>query len=281
MFVVAGVTGNTGSMAAKALAAAGKPVRGLTRREGAAIDGVETMVAALDDADALARAFEGAEGAYLLCPPDLADPDPVGMYARTAEAGARAARAAGVRRIVLLSSAGAHLANGTGPVRGLMEAERILADAAPEVVMLRPGFFIDNWRGMVAPARESGVLPTFFADLGAPMPSVSTRDIGATAAALLLEAAPPRVVELSGPADYSVDEVARTFAQALGRDVHPVQPPRDAWQGVLEGSGVGPAYAALLVEMYDGLSSGHMRFEGVPEQRRGQVTLAEAVADWV
>lgn len=282
MFVVAGVTGNTGSVVARRLVAAGHQVRGLTRQANAQVpDGVEPIVAALDDADALRRAFEGAEGAYLLCPPDLADPDPIGLYERTATAGATAARAAGLRRLVLLSSQGAQLSAGTGPVRGLYEAERILSDAALDVVMLRPAFFMDNWRGMVAPARDDGGLPTFLADLDAPMATVSTRDIGETAAALLTEESPLRVVELSGPATYSVNDVARTFGTALGRDVHAVQPPREAWEDVLVGNGVGPAYAALLAEMYDALNSGGMGFAGVPDQRHGEVTLARAVADWI
>jgi hypothetical protein len=33
--------------------------------------------------------------------------------------------------------------------------------------------------------------------------------------------------------------------------------------------------------MYDGINAGHVRFEGVPDQRRGTMDLAETVASWV
>jgi hypothetical protein len=43
---------------------------------------------------------------------------------------------------------------------------------------------------------------------------------------------------------------------------------------------MGQAYAELLTEMYDGLNSGHIRFQSVPDQRRGITDLAETVASW-
>lgn len=281
MFVVAGVSGNSGSAAAAALVAAGEQVRGLTRDPArVTMAGVEPFAAALDDPDALARAFEGADGAYLLCPPDLTASDPIGLYERTATAGAAAARRAGLPRIVLLSSVGAQLPSGTGPVLGLHKAERILADAAPTVAMLRPASFMENWRGMIGAAR-GGVLPTFSAELDTPAPTVSTVDIGRVAAALLREAEPARVVELSGPRDYAVRDIAAAFARALGREVTPLPVPREGWPAALAQAGFGPEYAALLIEMYTSLASGAMRQEGVPDQRRGTVTIAEAVAGWV
>src|SRR5690349_23507736 len=76
MFVVAGVTGKTGAVVARALLAAKKPVRVLVRdeRKGAAWrdEGAEVrVVTTLDDEAALTSALERAEGAYLLSPPDL------------------------------------------------------------------------------------------------------------------------------------------------------------------------------------------------------------------
>src|SRR4051812_10940594 len=76
MFVVAGVTGKTGAVVARTLLAAKKKVRVLVRDEkkGAAWKdaGAEVrVVPTLDDEAALASALEGAEGAYLLSPPDV------------------------------------------------------------------------------------------------------------------------------------------------------------------------------------------------------------------
>ena len=281
MFVVAGVSGNSGSAAARALIAAGEQVRGLTRDPTrVSVEGVEPFEAALDDVQALTRAFTGAAAAYVLCPPDVQHPDPVGSYEAVATATAQAARAAGLQRLVLLSSMGAHLSSGTGPVLGLHKAERILADAASHVTFLRPASFMDNWRGLVDAAR-GGVLPSFVADIDTPAPTVSTCDIGDAAAAILLESAPPRVVELEGPRRYSVGDVARAFGQAIGREVQPVVIPRQGWAEALTQAGFGPEYAGLLEEMYASVNDGHMRAEGVSDHRRGTVTINEAVAAWV
>ena len=281
MFVVAGVSGNSGSAAARSLIAAGEQVRGLTRDAArVSVPGVEPFEAALHDVDALTRAFSGAAGAYVLCPPDLQHPDPIASYEAVATATSKAAQAAGLQRLVLLSSVGAHLSSGTGPVLGLHKAEAILADAAPQVTFLRPASFMDNWRGLVDAAR-GGVLPSFVADLDTPAPTVSTRDIGDAAAALLLESAPPRVVELEGPRPYSVHDVARAFGQALGREVRPVVVPREGWRDALTQAGLGSSYAGLLEEMYASINSGHMRAEGVSDHRKGTVTIDEAVTAWV
>ena len=81
MFVVAGVTGNTGAVVAAALLSENKPVRVIVRdaAKGAPwkAKGAEVAVAALDDPDALAAALSGAEGAYLLSPPDTSAADVV------------------------------------------------------------------------------------------------------------------------------------------------------------------------------------------------------------
>uniref|UniRef100_UPI001F19403C NmrA family protein n=1 Tax=Falsiroseomonas oryziterrae TaxID=2911368 RepID=UPI001F19403C len=209
-----------------------------------------------------------------------AHPDPVAYYAEVATAAREAARAAGLGRLVLLSSEGAHLAAGTGPILGLHRAEAVLADAAPHVTRLRPSYFQENWRSVFGIAAAQGILPTMLAALDARRPMVATADIGRVAAELLADPSAPALVELAGPAEYSARDAAAAMAKALGRDVVPVQPPRAAWEGILREAGLGDAYARLIAEMYDGINSGHIRFSGAGEQRRGRVTLEETVAAW-
>ena len=76
-------------------------------------------------------------------------------------------------------------------------------------------------------------------------------------------------------------DVADAFARALGHEVRPVAVPREGWHGALVQAGFGPVYAGLLEEMYASINTGHMREEGVPDQRKGVVTIDEAVAAWV
>ena len=284
MFAILGITGQTGSAAATALLRGGHQLRATVRDPARAAawarQGVGVQAGDATDAEALRRAFDGVEAAYVMVPPAPVHPDPLGHYAAVAAAARQAARATGLGRLVLLSSEGAHLSHGTGPILGLHRAEAILADAAPRVTRLRPSYFQENWRGVFGLAATQGILPTMLADLDARRPMVATADIGAVAAALLTDPGAPALVELSGPAEYSARDAALAAAEALGRDVVPVQAPREAWEGILREAGLGETFARLIAEMYDGINSGHIRFSGDGERRRGRVTLKETFAKW-
>lgn len=284
MFVVAGITGQTGAAAAAALLEGGRRVRAVVRQPAKAAAwaarGVEIVEGDVADAESLARAFAGAEGAYVLAPPVPHHPDPVAAYAGVAEATREAARRTGLSRLVFLSSEGAHLPAGTGPIQGLHRAEDILAGAVPHLTFLRATYFQENWQAVFGLAAAQGVMPTMLTSIDRKRAMVATADIGATAAALLTEAAPPRIVELSGPEDYSAVDAAAAMSAVLGRPVNPVQPPREAWTGILTGAGLGQAYAELLAEMYDGINSGHVRFSGEGDARRGRQTLARTMEGW-
>jgi uncharacterized protein YbjT (DUF2867 family) len=173
------------------------------------------------------------------------------------------------------------LPQGTGAIRGLHVAEAILADAAPRVTFLRPSYFQENWRSVFDAARHQGVLPSFHAAGAAPRGMVATRDIGAEAARLLTEAAPLPVVELTSAVQARDEDAAAAAAQALGRRVEVVRPPREAWDGILREAGLGADYARLLAEMYDGINAGHVGFSGAAPLRHGPTTLAQTMRDWV
>lgn len=134
MYVITGIGGNTGSAAAAALLAQGHSVRALVRNASRAAAwherGVQLIEGDVTDADSLARAFDGADGAYAMIPADPHDPDPVAFYRVAAEAIRRATATAGLARLVLLSSEAAHLTGGTGPILGAHHAEAILSGVA-------------------------------------------------------------------------------------------------------------------------------------------------------
>lgn len=285
MYVITGISGNTGSTAAAALLAEGHPVRALVRNMDRAAAwrerGVELVEGDVTDPESLARAFEGADGAYAMIPADPQDPSPVDFYRVAAEAIRQATASAGLGRLVLLSSEAAHLADGTGPIMGAHHAEAILNGGASYTVFLRPSFFQENWRPVFGLAREQGVMPSMMQPLDAARSQVATADIGEEVARLLTEPTPPAIVELAGPIDASAADAAASMANALGREVSAVPVPRDAWAEMLIGAGLGHPYAALLCEMYDSINAGHVRFSGEGEMRRGRRTLDHTVIGWL
>jgi uncharacterized protein YbjT (DUF2867 family) len=282
MYVIAGITGNTGAAAAAALLARGKPVRAIVRDERRAAAwaarGVELRHADLTDAESLAQTFEGAAGAYLFAPPLSEDGEHAALYVAIARAVRTAALRARLPRLVFLSSEGAHIPAGTGVIRSLHLAERELAGAAPRLTFLRATYFQDNWRSVLPVAAAEGILPTMLGEGKRAM--VAAADIGRTAASLLLEESPPAVVNLAGPEDYAPHDVAAAIGAALGREVATVRPPRESWEAALEAAGLRPGDAALMAEMYDAIDAGLVRFEPRGETRRGKVTIAETVASW-
>jgi uncharacterized protein YbjT (DUF2867 family) len=281
MLVVLGANGRAGGETARALIAQGEAVRVVLRRAEQAAAwtamGAEVAIASIDDAGAVAAALDGAAGAFLLNPPPVSG-DP---YARTEEIGtalAEGARRARLPKAVVLSSIGAQHASGTGVIATLHRLEALLDGAATATTFLRPGYYVETWSEVAEAAMAEGVLPTFL-EPAQKIPMVSTIDVGRTAAQLLREDwTGKRIVELSGPDDWSASDVAAAFAGALGRSVTPVFVPPDQRAAMLAGAGVPGEVAAALLGMYDGIADGQVGHEAGKELRRGSVPLDTAVA---
>jgi uncharacterized protein YbjT (DUF2867 family) len=282
MFVVAGVTGHTGRAAAERLLELGKPVRVIVRRaeqgEEWRSKGAAVSVASLDDAAATTAALTGAEAAYLLLPPQYQSTRMIEAQAATAEALAQAVKKSGVGRVVFLSSQGAQLESGTGPVVALHHAEKRLIATGVPLTVLRAPYFYENWAGVVPVAREQGVLPSFLpADFQ--MLSVAARDIGRIAADALLQ--PQRgvhVVEIEGPEPMTPRDVARALSTRLGREVRVVEAPLDAVVPTFTALGVSEDAASKFREMYEAFVGGRMDPIGPPADRvRGTTPLADAL----
>ncbi len=283
MYVVAGVTGHTGKAVAEALLAKGAPLRVIVRSEekGAAWKkrGAEVAVSSLEDAGALNRTLAGASGAYLLLPPNYTADDFLDAMRQTADALGWAARASNIAHVVFLSSVGAQLPSGTGPIQALRYAESALGPAARNLTLLRPSYFMENWSEAVQGVLADGALHSFF-PAGFAFPMIATADIGRIAAdSLLAPASGRRILELEGPQDYSPEDIAAAFAAATRRPVHVAVHPLEAMIPALTSAGLKPGIAALLAEMTGAIASGYVRREGGRcEFRRGTVRAEDAIA---
>lgn len=253
MFVVAGVTGRVGAATAEALIEAGAPLRVLVRRQQDAAAwerrGAQARVAALDDRAALTEALEGCTGFFVLLPFDLTvdDLDAHADALIDSIAGAVAARR--VPHVVVLSSGGADLSAGTGPITGLHRLERALLGTGTTVTALRSGHFQEKV-GDVLDAARGGVYPVFAASADVALPMAATRDLGAVAArALLSPPASSEAVDVLGPR-YTEREVATLLGATLGIDLQVVPLPEDAWAPTLAEAGFPPHVAASVAELY-------------------------------
>jgi uncharacterized protein YbjT (DUF2867 family) len=277
MYVVAGVSGNTGKVAAQALLDAGQKVRVLVRdaARGAAwaAKGAEVAVADLGDTAALTTALRGATAAYLLLPPNVASGDFRAYQRRTGESVLAAVQQSGLGQVVFLSSVGAQHAAGTGPIAGLYPVEQGLKALGIGVTAVRAAYFMENLGGSLSMLPQ-GVLPSFTpTDIAFDM--IATRDIGLVAAKALREGAKGfEVIELSAARRYSMNDAAAALSEITGSTVKAQQFPLEAMVPTLTGFGFPADLAALYHEMTDGMIRGHVAFEGGHRRVHGETELA-------
>ena len=276
MFAVMGVTGNVGGEVARTLLAAGKSVRAIVRdaRKGAAWaeQGCDVAIADIGDAASLAAAFQGAEGVFLMVPPNF-DPTPGFPEAHAVAATLKAAlETARPGRVVYLSTIGAQ-AEQENLLSQHTIIEQELGTSSVPITFLRPGWFMENAAWDVAPAREQGVIPSFLQPLDKPVPMVATADIGRVAAELLQESwSGHRIVELEGPRRVTPDEIAAAFAKILGQPVRMEIVPHESWEPLFRSQGM--KNPTPRVRMLDGFNEGWIEFEGGEAgSRKGTVEL--------
>jgi uncharacterized protein YbjT (DUF2867 family) len=254
MYTITGASGRVGSVAATHLLDEGQPVRVVVRdpAKGApwAERGAQVAVADLADRHGLAEALAGSRGAFLLLPFDPTASDFAGETARLTDAIADAVADAAVPHVVMLSSGGADLAEGTGPIVGLHRLEQQLAATGVVVTALRSGHFQEKVSDVLEAARHGGIYPVFADSADVAIPMIATRDLGRVAAESLRN--PPassEVVDVLGPR-YTEREVSTHLGAALGRDLEVVTVPQPGWMPALTDAGVPPVAAELLAELY-------------------------------
>jgi len=264
MFAITGATGNTGSVIAERLLAHGQKVRVIgrdTSRLARFVEkGAEAVAADLTDAEALARAFDGANAVYALVPPNVSA-DVRGYQETVSDALASAIARASVSHVVALSSVGADKPEKTGPVVGVHNLEQKLnAILGLNAVYLRAGYFMENTLPQTEVIRNFGIVGgPLRADLRVAM--IATRDIGAAAAEILRTRAftGKQARELLGARDLDYREAASVIGQAIGRpELAYVQLPAAQLKPAFMQMGWSANMADLLLEMADALNSGYM-----------------------
>jgi len=263
MYVVLGATGNTGSVISNSLLVKGEKVR-VVGRDAARLQrfvrkGAEAFPANVSDASALTDAFKGARAAYLMLPPSMTSQDYRADQERESDAIAKAVRESGLRYAVHLSSYGAHVPEGTGPIAGLHSSEQKLnAISALNVLHLRAAYFMENNLAAIGMIHGMGMFGhALLPDLKLPM--IATRDIGDYAAERLLnlDFSGKQTHELLGERDLSMTEATAVIARGIGRpDLRYVQFPYEEVQQVLLQMGIPPKSAALFIEMYKAINAG-------------------------
>jgi uncharacterized protein YbjT (DUF2867 family) len=263
MYVVLGATGHTGSIIANSLLAKGERVR-VVGRDGSRLarfvrKGAEAFTANVTDSVALTTALTGARAAYLLLPPSMTSLDYRADQERESDSISKAVRESGLRYAVFLSSFGAQVPEGTGPIAGLHSAEQKLnAINGLNVLHLRASYFMENHLGAIGMIQGMGIFGhALLPELKIPM--IATRDIGEYAAGriLKLDFSGKQIRELLGERDLTMNEVTAIIARGIGKpDLRYVQFPYEQVLQVLMQMSIPPKTAGQFIEMYKALNEG-------------------------
>lgn len=223
--------------------------------------GATAAIGSLEDVDFLTTTFTGADAVYSMVPPvSYFDHsfDLVSYYQGLGHNYARAIKTAGVKRVVNLSTIGAHLEKKSGILIGAHDVEHILNGLSPEVAIthMRPTSFYYNLYGYVDMIKSTGAISVNYGGDNK-VPWVSPIDIAAAVAEELETPFTGRKVRYVASEDLTGNEVAGILGAAIGKpDLKWVVISDEETKSGLEAIGMQPRIAVGLVEMYGSLHSG-------------------------
>lgn len=257
--VVTTPTGNTGGRIAQQLIAAGEKVAVLVRDPARLADVIRQNATvyqgSVDDPEALTQATRNADALYLVVPYNFGTFHLRQWQRQVGEAAATAIATNAIPHVVNLSSNGAHLPEGMGPISGLHAVEQSLNAVAANVVHLRPGFFMENYLMQVDAIRTAHQVFMPIAG-GRRLAMIATQDIADVATKLLRDRAwrGQSVLGLHGAADLSFDEAAQILGQVFNQPVIHVETTLEQFRDTLMQLGATGNVAAEYVEMWSSLA---------------------------
>ncbi|MCR1783359.1 NAD(P)H-binding protein [Nocardioides carbamazepini] len=253
--VITGATGQLGRLVVASLLAKGVPADQVV-----ALGRDEERLAALADLGVTTRQVDYADTAALA--DALADADRV-LLISGSEVGQRlpqhqnviaAAKAANVGLLAYTSIANAGTSGMVLAAEHQATEEAIVASGLSHT-FLRNSWYTENYTGQLATYAEHG---TVLGAAGDGRVAAATRaDYAEAAATVLLLEQPKAVYELGGTA-FSLQELATTVADVLGKDVTYTDIPADELTTVLVGAGLPEPYAAVLADADLGLARGDL-----------------------
>ena len=265
MYAIMGITGRVGGALADSLLSSGSRVRAIVREQGKGAKwkdrGAEVAVADYSDSAALSAAFSGVEGVFVMMPPNFTPAPGFPEAQQTLTAIHDALAEAHAQRAVYLSSIGSEQESGLGLIMQTHMLETIMQDLAMPKIFLRAGWFMENFAGDIASARNEGKVYSHLQPLDRRIPMVATGDIGRAGAEVLCQDwNGTRYIEVAGPRDYSPLDVAQAFSEILRRKVEAVLVPREEWQKSFVAQGMPADRTRPRAEMVDGFNSGLIHF---------------------
>ncbi|KYG62127.1 NmrA family NAD(P)-binding protein [Bdellovibrio bacteriovorus] len=261
MILVMGATGNIGSKIVTHLLAHGQKVRCVARHfpNKENFQGAELAQGDANNVSFLMDAMRGCSAIFTMIPPNPKAEESRFYQNKFGEVIAEAIEEAGIKKVVNLSSVGADLESGTGPILGLHDQEERLGEIThADIMHLRCTYFMENLNNNISSLIG---MNRFFGTINGdvPIPMVATRDIAARAAFLLMnpDFKSHNVEYLLGERDISMNEAVKILGAAVGRpDAEYVEVPPQEMRNYYIGAGLSEDWADVYLEMEDAFGNG-------------------------
>jgi len=239
--------------------------------------GAKAAIGSVLDAGFLQATFTGADAVYCMIPPNFAAPDSRAYYQSVGRSYADTIQASGVKRVVHLSSWGAHLPEGTGFITGSHDVEQMLNELQGiNVTHLRPGSFYYNLYNFINMIKHAGFIGSIYGGQDQVV-MAAPADIADAATEELTTTGSGKVRYIASE-DITCTAAAATLGEAIGK-------PDLQWitfthQQALDGmqrANIPTHIAEKLVELNAAIHSGVMRedYDKHPPLKFGKVKLAE------
>lgn len=271
-YVITGATARTSSIVAAGLLDQGKDInvigRNVNRLKPFSDKGAIAFEADPSDSDALSQAFKGVDAAWIILQPNYI-PDSADFrkfQSGLIDALIKSISKSDLKYAVTLSSWGADVNAGSGPVAGLRDMELAFNQLRDlNVLHLRAGYFMENMLGYIPSIIQSGKVSGPF-DPHIKLPFIATKDIGDYAIKMLtnLNFEGKVVHELHGERDLTITEAVSIIGNAIGKpDLEYEQISNDDFTKSLLDAGVSESVTGLMGEVVTGINTRHIKMSGL------------------
>lgn len=264
-YIITGSIGHISKPITQALVNAGHDVTVITSKQEniAAIEalGAKAAVGSVEDVDFLKQAFSGADAVYTMVPPNFGATEWKKWIGSIGKNYADAIKANSIKYVVNLSSVGAHLNDGVGPVSGLHLAEEALNTLTDvNIKHLRPTYFYHNLLSNIGLIKHAGIIGSNFNVTGNKFGLVDTEDIAAVAIEELLQLNfTGHTVRYIASDEVSTSAIASEIGKAIGKQDLAWVPftNEQAYDGMKQ-AGLSEDITKNFVEMGEAINTGIM-----------------------
>lgn len=233
----------------------------------------------LFNTDQVVKAFYGATTAFLLTPENPSSNDIIDDTKKIIENYRKAIEANKIKRIICLSSIGAHIEGKSGNLIMSKLLEKSFDNFNIEKIFVRPSYYFSNWLGYLSTIEQFGILPTFFPE-ELTIEMLSPLDLAYFIAEIIakpIEQTTTNVYELVGPKTYNSIDISRAFSSVLNKEVFLQSIPRVKWKETLLSVGFTSNSADNLIDMTQAVVDGFT----IPEFPSKTISLKTTIDDYL